>query len=181
MKPLPKQPIIHFHHKIHGFLTVSGEFPVFFGGYAWHVSTPWTATTAALQGPSTRWTRWFSGSAVPPAELSLRPRVWRGWAWRVGRGLGIYWEWANEQYYPSNFCYIQKNGIIMYIYILFIIMSCLWLFFRLWSMLIDRLVIHDQLFGDEARLQKRSQQFFSKQCVKFGSVLGGSSHLVSGL
>ena len=129
MKPLPKQPIIHFHHKIHGFLTVSGEFPVFFGGYAWHVSTPWTATTAALQGPSTRWTRWFSGSAVPPAELSLRPRVWRGWAWRVGRGLGIYWEWANEQHYPSNFCYIQKNGIIMYIYILFIIMSCLWLFF----------------------------------------------------
>ena len=69
----------------------------------------------------------------------------------------------------------------MYIYIYYLLLchvcDC---FFRLWSMLIDRLVIHDQLFGDEARLQKRSQQFFSKQCVKFGSVLGGSSHLVSG-
>lgn len=125
---------------------------VFFGGYAWHVSTPWTATYAALQGPnSTRWTGW----AVPPAvRPSLRPRVWRGWAWRlavrvVGDILGMS-KWATQA--PSNKLYRYIYQKMLYIYIIYYNFMFVIVSFGCGQCWFDRLVIHDQLFGDEARV-----------------------------
>ena len=137
--PLPKQPVFIPKSMISmGFWEFLGILRSFLE------DTPDTSAPLGLphtpRCKASTSTRWFSGSAVPPAELSLRPRVWRGWAWRGNTIRAI--------------SYIQKNGITMYIYIydiyiyiciyiyvyiytyiyiyylyLFIIMSCLWLFF----------------------------------------------------